>query len=56
MLEEKLRVAEAQNNALTEEIRLLKRVQEQQGKALEMYSSENDYPAKINTILEDLRT
>ena len=29
MLEEKLRVADAQNNALQEEIRLLKRVQEQ---------------------------
>ena len=28
MLEEKLRLAEAQNNALNEEIRLLKRVQE----------------------------
>ena len=55
MLEEKLRLAEAQNAALSEEIRLLKRVQEQQGKALETLSSETDYPAKINAILEDLR-
>ena len=48
MLEEKLRVAEAQNAALTEEVRLLKKVQEQQGKALEAYTNENDYAAKIN--------
>lgn len=55
MLEEKLRLAEAQNAALQEEVRLLKRVQDQQGKALETLNSETDYPQKINTILEDLR-
>ena len=55
MLEEKLRLADKQNAALQEEIRLLKRMQEHQGKALESLSSETDYPAKINAILEDLR-
>ena len=56
MLEDKLRIAEAKIAELTKENNLLKKVQDHQGKALVSLSNEEDYPLKINAILEDLRT
>ena len=47
MLEEKLRLSEEQNTALKEEVRSLKMVQVNQGKALEATTDEHKYPDKI---------
>ena len=55
MVEEKLRLSEQRNTALREEISSLRKVQDQQGKALEAVSNQNDFPSKINSLLEDLR-
>ena len=55
MLEEKLRLSEEANAALKEEVRSLKMVQVNQGKALEATTDEHKYPDKIAQCLSDLR-
>ena len=51
----RLEVSEKISHDRYMEIVKLKRVQNDQGKALEKMVNENDYPAKFKTLMEELR-
>ena len=51
----RVNVSDKENRELKQEIKTLQRIQEQQSKALDSITNENDYPQKIRTVTEDLR-
>ena len=53
--ENALKEAEKRNNELIREIKALQRIQNEQGKALEKITTENDYVNKIKTLMDELR-
>jgi len=54
-LQAKLKDSEERNMELTNEIRHLERIQQEQGKALERLNDETEYPQRINAMLEEIR-
>lgn len=54
-LQAKLKDSEERNMELTNEIRHLERIQQDQGKALERLTDETEYPQRINAMLEEIR-
>lgn len=53
--ESALKEAEKRNTELIREIKALQRIQNEQGKALEKITTENDYVNKIKNLMEELR-
>ncbi len=53
--ENALKEAEKRNTELIREIKALQRIQNEQGKALEKITTENDYVNKIKNLMEELR-
>jgi len=54
-LQAKLRDSEGRNHELQTEVRHMQKIQNDQARALEKISDENDYPSRINAMLEELR-
>ena len=54
-LEDRLKESDNLIAALKKEIRSLQRIQNDQGKALHRVIAENEYPQKINSLIEELR-
>jgi chromosome segregation ATPase len=53
--ENALKEAEKRNQELIREIKALQRIQNEQGKALEKITVENDYVNKIKSLMDELR-
>lgn len=53
--ENSLKEAEKRNQELIREIKALQRIQNEQGKALEKMTTENDYVSKIKNLMDELR-
>jgi hypothetical protein len=53
--ENALKEAEKRNTELIREIKALQRIQNEQGKALEKITTENDYVYKIKQLTDELR-
>lgn len=53
--ENALKEAEKRNTELIREIKALQRIQNEQGKALEKMTTENDYVTKIKILMDELR-
>ena len=50
-----MKEAEKRNQELIREIKALQRIQNEQGKALEKMTTENDYVSKIKNLMDELR-
>jgi hypothetical protein len=53
--ENALKEAQQRNQELIREIKALQRIQNEQGKALEKITTENDYVTKIKNLMDELR-
>ena len=54
-MEEKLKEAERKNQELVRELKVLQRIQSDQGKALEKITNETENPMKVKQLAEEVR-
>ena len=54
-MEEKLKEAERKNQELVRELKVLQRIQSDQGKALEKITNETENPLKVKQLAEEVR-